>query len=106
MVMRFDIFLLNLDPEISGDPRLSRPCVVISPDEMNRHIDSAIVAPVSSDLRKYPTRVEFNFLDKERCLVLDQLRTVEKDRLFKKIGKLDGPSSERTLSVLREMFAE
>lgn len=106
MVKRFDIYLLNLDPEISGDPRNSRPCVVVSPDEMNRNIESVIVAPVSSDIRKYPTRVPFEFLEKKRTLVLDQIRTVEKERLFKKIGELNRSAGERAVSVLQEMFAE
>lgn len=106
MVSRFEIYLLNLDPEITSDPRLSRPCVVISPDEMNRNIESVIVAPVSTDVRKYPTRVRFDFLDKERSVVLDQIRTVEKERLFKKIGELNGAARERTVSLLQEMFAE
>ena len=106
MVRRFEIYLLNLDAEISGDPRSSRPCVVISPDEMNRHIESVIVAPVSSDDRKYPTRVPFDFLDKRRTVVLDQVRTVDKERLFKKIGDLGTSARERTVAVLQEMFAE
>ena len=106
MVSRFEIYLLNLDAEVSGDPRLSRPCVVISPDEMNRHIESVIVAPVSSDDRKYPTRVPFDFLDKRRTVVLDQVRTVDKERLFKKIGELAPAARERTVAVLQEMFAE
>ena len=106
MVTRFEIYLLNLDAEISGDPRSSRPCVVISPDEMNRHLESVIVAPVSSDDGKYPTRIPFEFLDKKRTIILDQLRTVDKERLFKKIGKVSGAPRERTAAVLQEMFAD
>ena len=106
MVKRYEIYLLNLDAEISGDPRSSRPCVVISPDEMNRNIESVIIAPVSSDDRRYPTRVPFDFLEKRRTVVLDQVRTVDKERLFKKIGELDNRARSRTAAVLQEMFAE
>lgn len=106
MVKRFEIYLLNLDPVVSGDPRNSRPCVVVSPDEMNRNLSSVIVAPVSSAGRKYPTRVHFDFLDKKRAVVLDQIRTVEKDRLFQKIGDLNGAAGQKTAAVLQEMFAE
>jgi mRNA interferase MazF len=106
MVKRFEIYLLNLDPVVSADPRTSRPCVVISPDEMNRNLSSVIVAPVSSAEKKYPTRIRFDFLDKKRAIVLDQIRTVEKERLFKKIGDVNGAARDKTVSVLLEMFAE
>lgn len=106
MVNRFEIYLLNLDQVISGDPKTSRPCVVISPDEMNRNLSSVIVAPVSSADRKYPTRVQFDFLDKKRAVVLDQVRTVEAERLFQKIGTIEGAARGQVVSVLMEMFAE
>lgn len=106
MVKRFDIFLLNLDEEISGNAKNSRPCLVISPDEMNLHIDSVIVAPISAVNRKYPTRILFEFLGKERAVVLDQLQTVEKARLTKKIGEIEAPKQSEILERLQEMFAE
>ena len=106
MVNRFDIFLLNLDPEISSDAKNTRPCVVISPDEMNRHISSVIVAPVSSSNRKYPSRIPFEFLEKKRTVVLDQIRTVEKERLVKKIGGLDRTAQNEVLETLQEMFTK
>jgi len=106
MVNRFHIYLLNLDATISGDPRSTRPCVVVSPDEMNRHISSVIIAPVSSAEQRYPTRVEFDFLGKKRAVVLDQIRTVEKQRLYKQIGEVTGAARQRTLAVLQELFAE
>ena len=106
MVKRFDIFLLNLDPEISSEPKNSRPCVVISPDEVNRNVDSIIVAPIASLEDEYPTRVNFEFLEKQRAIVLDQIRTVERARLAKKIGNVRGPAQKEVLRILREMFAE
>lgn len=106
MVKRFDIYLLNLDTEISEDAKNTRPCVVISPDEMNRHISTAIVAPVSTTNQKYPTRIPFEFLEKKRTIVLDQLRTVEKARLVKHIGKLDKRSQTPVIETLQEMFTK
>ena len=106
MVNRFDIYLLNLDAEISEDAKNTRPCVVISPDEMNRHISTAIVAPISSTDQKYPTRIPFDFLEKKRSVVLDQLRTVEKARLVKHIGKLDNRTQASILETLQEMFTK
>jgi len=106
MVKRFGVFLLNLDENFSNDAKNSRPCIVISPDEMNRNIDSVIVAPISSISRKYPTRVLFDFLGKERAVVLDQIQTIEKTRLTQKIGQIDADVQEQILEVLQEMFAE
>lgn len=106
MVKRFDIFLLNLDENLSNDAKNSRPCVVISPDEMNQNIDSVIVAPLSSVNRKYPTRILFDFLGKERAVVLDQIQTIEKIRLVKKIGAIEEEIQMQILEILQEMFAE
>lgn len=106
MVKRFDIFLLNLDETISADAKNTRPCVVISPDEMNQHLNFAIIAPVSSVDKNYPTRILFNFLNKERAVVLDQIQTVEKVRLTKKIGEIAPENRKQILEILQEMFAE
>ena len=106
MVNRFDIYLLNMDTEPSGEARNTRPCVVVSPDELNRHVETAIIAPISTTRAKYPTRVEIEFLNGRRHVVLDQIRTVEKDRLVKKIGELDASSRKRVLDTLIELFAE
>lgn len=106
MVKRFDIFLLNLDAEFSNDAKNSRPCVVVSPYEINRNIDSVIVAPISSVNRKYPTRVLFDFLGKERAIVLDQIQTIEKVRLSQKIGEIEPEIQKQILDVLQEMFVE
>jgi mRNA interferase MazF len=105
LVKRFEIYLLNLDPEISGDAKNTRPCVVVSPDEMNRHISSVIVAPISSTDQKYPTRIPFEFLEKRRAVILDQIRSVEKERLVKNIGSLDKSARTLTVEILQEMFA-
>ena len=106
MVKRFDIFLLNLDEAVSDDAKNTRPCVVVSPDEMNQHIDFVIVAPISSVTRKYPTRILFEFLNKERAVVLDQIQTVEILRLTKKIGEIAPETQKQILETLQELFAE
>jgi mRNA interferase MazF len=106
MVKRFDIFLLNLDETVSNDAKNTRPCVIISPDEMNQNIDFIIVAPISSVTQKYPTRILFDFLGKSRAVVLDQIQTVEKSRLTKKISEVGEQTQKEVLEILQEMFAE
>lgn len=106
MVKRFEVYLLNLDPEVSKSPKNTRPCVVISPDEMNRNLANAIIAPLSSATAKYPTRVSAEFLNNQRLVVLDQLRTVDQQRLVKKIGEIEGTAATQVLRLLKEMFEE
>ena len=106
MVSRFDVYLVNLDPEPSDDAKNTRPCVVISPDEMNHNIPNAIIAPLSSAATNYPTRIPVRFLNNERFVVLDQIRTVDNIRLVKKIGEIDKAERGPILKCLAEMFAE
>jgi mRNA interferase MazF len=105
MVKRFDVFLINLDDELSDDPKNSRPGVVVSPDEMNHNLDHVIIAPLSSTHALYPTRVPAEFLNAERFIILDQLKTVEKSRLVKKIGEIGRVAGSASLERLLEMFA-
>jgi mRNA interferase MazF len=106
MVERFDVFLVNLDPQPSADPKNTRPCVVISPNELNRYLENVIVAPLSSTKVLFPTRVPLSFLNAERSVVLDQIRTVDKIRLVKKIGSIDKGAQKDILKRLQELFAE
>lgn len=106
MVKRFEIYMLNLDAQIGKDPRNTRPCLVISPDEMNRHLETAIIAPISTEGLGLPTRVPVELLEKERFVVLDQIKTVESARLFKKIGDANEVSKKRISDSLQEMFAQ
>ncbi len=106
MVSRFDVFLINLDDQPSNDPKNTRPAAVISPDELNRHVDTVIIAPLASTNAAYPTRIEVDFLGASRFVILDQIRTVDKDRLVKKIGELDKPSRRAVIDRLEELFAE
>jgi len=105
MVKRFDIFLLDPAAGAAGGGKQTRPCVIVSPDEMNDHISSVIIAPVDAVRNAYPTRVEIEFLNKKRSIVLEQIRTVDKGRLTKKVGELESGEREQVLSVLQEMFA-
>ena len=106
MVNRFDVFLVNLDSDVAGDAKNTRPGVVISPDEANRNIDHVIVAPLASTNAKYPTRVPVEFLNSERFIILDQMRAVDKARLVKKVGEISEMSRETILERLGEMFAK
>jgi mRNA interferase MazF len=106
MVNRFDVYLVNLDPEPSSDPKLTRPCVVVSPNELNRHLKSAIIAPISSAGPEYPTRVAVEFLNGHRAIILDQVRAVDQRRLVKKIGEIDQAARSLIIDKLQELFAE
>ena len=103
-VSRFDVFLVALDPTIGHEIKKTRPCVVISPDEMNHYVGTVIIAPMTTKGRDYPTRVTCTFHGVEGQVVLDQLRTVDKARLVKKLGRLSPPAAERVLDILIEMF--
>lgn len=105
MVKRFEIYLFNLDENSADDAKNTRPCVVISPNEMNQHIESVIIAPISTVNKNYPSRIDFEFLNKKRSIILDQIRTVDKSRLVKKIGDIKETTKQKVLDVLQEMFA-
>ena len=103
---RFDVFLVRLDPTIGTEIQKTKPCVVISPDQLNPYLSTVIVAPMTTGGRKYPMRVSCQFEGKKGQIVLDQIRTVDKARLIKQLGKLKKPERKGVLSVLAEMFAE
>ena len=105
-VNRFDAFLVSLDPTVGHEIQKTRPCAVISPDEMNRHVGTVIIAPMTSKGRNYPTRVACQFQGVEGQIVLDQIRTVDKTRLSKKLGHLSPTESQLVLDVLGEIFQQ
>lgn len=105
MVNRFDVSLANLDPTIGSEIQKTRPCLVVSPDEMNRNIRTVIVAPMTSTIKDYPTRVFCTFNKKKGQIVLDQIRTIDKKRLVKKLGTIDAKAQLEVVSVLQQMFA-
>jgi mRNA interferase MazF len=105
VVKRFDVYLINLDPTVGSEIRKTRPCLVISPDEMNHFIRTVIVAPMTTKGAQYPTRVSCKFQGKQGQVVLDQIRTVDKARLVRRLGKVTEQTRAAVLSVLGEMFA-
>ena len=105
VVSRFEVYLVRLNPTQGHEIRKTRPALIISPDEMNRHIETVIVAPMTTKGRPYPTRVPVKFQGKSGQVVLDQLRTVDKSRLVKRLGRLNQTTTTRVLALLAEMFA-
>jgi mRNA interferase MazF len=105
VVRRFDVYLVSLDPTVGREIQKARPCLIISPDEMNRYIGTVIIAPMTTKGRGYPTRVACTFQGKRGQVVLDQIRTVDKSRLITRLGRIDGQTQTAVLSVLNEMFA-
>ncbi len=105
VVKRFDIFLINFDPTIGSEIHKARPCLIISPDEMNNFIATVIIAPMTTKGRDYPTRVPCTLKRKSGQIVLDQIRTVDKIRLIKKLGTIDVDTQEKIFSTLAEIFA-
>ena len=106
VIRRFDVFLVNLDPTVGSEIKKTRPCVVISPPEMNRHLRTVIVAPMTTKGLEYPTRVSLKFKGKTGQIVLDQLRTIDKARLIRKLGTISPAAQQQVIEVIAEMFAE
>ena len=106
VVKRFDVFLVNLDPTVGSEIQKTRSCVVISPDEMIRYIATVIIAPMTTKGKQYPTRVVCQFQGKNGQIVLDKIRTVDKNRLVKKLGRISQDEQKMLLDILAEMFAE
>ena len=104
-VKRFDVFLISLDPTRGHEIKKKRPCLVISPDEMNDNISTVIVAPMTSKGRSYPTRVSCTFQGVHGQIVLDQIRTVDKTRLVKKLGSISVQAKGKVMKSLAELFA-
>jgi len=105
VIRRFDVYLINLDPTIGSEIKKVRPCVVVSPDEMNRHVRTVIVAPMTTKGQAYPTRVPLRFGGKHGQVALDQLRAVDRARLVKRIGKIPPITQQLVLARLAELFA-
>lgn len=104
-VRRGDVHLVDLDPTRGGEIRKLRPCLVVSPDELNAHLRTFIVAPMTTGRYPYPFRVPCRFQGKQGAIVLDQLRTVDQERLVRRLGRVAPATMGRSLAVLQEMFA-
>ena len=105
VVKRFDVFLVALDPTLGSEIKKTRPCLVISPDEMNAYISTVIVAPLTTKGRPYPTRIPCRFRGKAGHVVLDQIWTVDKSRLLRRLGRVGEGVQAQVLAALAEMFA-
>lgn len=103
---RFDVYLVALDPTLGSEIKKTRPCLIVSPDEANRHLATVIVAPMTTKGHAYPTRVPCTFQGKSGQVVLDQLRTVDKVRLVKRLGRIGSAAQTSVLATLAEMFSE
>jgi len=104
--MPFEVHLVNLDPTIRSEIKKTRPAVVISPDEANRTLNTVIIAPMTTTRRYYPTRIDCHFQGKEGQVALDQLRSVDKSRLIKPLGKLDDEETQQLIcDTLGTMFS-
>jgi mRNA interferase MazF len=102
---RGDIFLVNLSPTVGGEIQKTRPCVIVSPDELNAHLRTFIIAPMTTGGHAYPFRVSCQFRKRTGYVVLDQIRTVDRERLIRRLGRLSSSALGQTLSVLQEMFS-
>jgi mRNA interferase MazF len=105
VIERFNLFLVRLDPATGAETAKTRPCVVVSPDELNRAIATVIIAPMTTVCRGWPTRVGITFQNKTGEIALDQIRAVDKSRLVKRLGKLNAETADAVLDTLGEMFA-
>lgn len=103
--LRDEIWLVSLDPTQGSEMRKTRPCLVISPDEMNRHLRTVLIAPMTTTERPYPTRVSLTFQGKHGQVALDQIRAVDHRRLVRRIGKASSATTRAVSAVLIEMFA-
>jgi len=103
---QYQIVLVNLDPTIGSEIKKTRPCVIISPDEMNKHLRAVVVVPMTTKSRKYPTRIEVKHERKKGWIVIDQIRTIDKQRIIKVLGRLSKPEIKKVKSVLKETFVD
>lgn len=103
---QYKIVLVNLDSTIGSEIKKTRPCVIISPDEMNKHLQTVIVAPMTSQSKQYPTRIEVKHQNKKGWIVLDQIRTVDKQRILKTLDKLTDKEIEKLKSIIKEIFVD
>ena len=103
---RGEVYLVQLDPTLGSEIRKTRPCLVVSPDELNRHLRTMIVAPMTTGGQAYPWRVACRFRQRAGSVALDQVRTVDGERLIRRLGRLPPETTRRVLRTLQEMFAE
>ena len=105
-IKQYQIILVNLDPTIGSEIKKTRPCVVISPDEMNKYLRTIVIASMTTNSKKYPTRVEVKHDNKTEWIVLDQIRTIDKQRIIKELGRLSKPEIKEVKEIIKETYVE
>ena len=105
-IKQYDVYLINLNPTIGSEIKKTRPCIVISPDEMNRNIQTIIIAPMTTKSHGYPTRVKITFKRKTGWIVLDQIRTVDSKRLVRRLGRVADDTITKVKTIIKEMLVD
>ncbi len=105
-IKQYEVYLINLDPTVGHEIQKTRPCVVISPDEMNRNIQTVIISPMTTKSHDYPTRVKLTFRNKAGWIVLDQIRTADKKRLVKRLGRISDDAIKKVKAIIKEMLVD
>jgi mRNA interferase MazF len=105
-ISQYNVYLINLDPTVGHEIKKTRPCLVISPDEMNENIQTVIIAPMTTKSHKYPTRIPVTVQSKKGWIVLDQIRTIDNKRIIKKIGKINTETIKDVKNVIKEMLVD
>ncbi len=105
-VSQYQILLVNLDPTIGSEIKKTRPCVILSPDEMNKYLRTVVIAPMTTSSKKYPTRVEVKHDNKIGWIVIDQIRTIDKQRIIKPLGRLSKPEIKEVKSIIKETYVD
>jgi mRNA interferase MazF len=106
VINQYDVFLITLDPALGAEIKKSRPCVILSPDEMNHHLVTVMVAPMTTKFHAYPTRIQVTFARQAGWIVLDQIRTVDRRRLIKRLGRIEAASIASIKSILQKMLVD
>ncbi len=105
-ISQYNVYLVNLDPTVGHEIQKTRPCLVLSPDEMNKNIQTVIIAPMTTKSHKYPTRIPVTIQNKKGWIVLDQIRTIDSIRIIKKIGKINPDTAKEVKSTIKEMLVD
>ena len=103
---QYFIVLVNLDPTVGNEIKKNRPCVIISPDEINKFLNTIVVAPMTTNIKKYPTRIEVKHDNKKGMIAIDQIRTIDKSRIIKKFDQLSKSEIQKCKDIIRETFVD
>jgi mRNA interferase MazF len=106
IVQQYEVYVVNVDPTIGSEIKKTRPCVIISPDEMNKYLDMVVIAPITSQSKRYPTRIKIELEGNDNWVVLDQIRTIDKSRLTKRIALLNKKEIAAIKNVIKETFVD